>query len=102
MLINTSKYWASVGAFFTVADTWTGKDKKQHFVGGLAIGFIVTMATEDMLLGFEAGSGVGLVKEVVYDALQSDIHTCSYKDWFATSAGTLMGCAIAKLIIMSR
>jgi putative lipoprotein len=70
-------------------DSWTGKDKAQHFVGSavLSYGFSEFMSADKAFL---TAVGIGLAKEV-YDYQHPEKHTASYKDFIANVAGAYVG-----------
>jgi putative lipoprotein len=70
-------------------DSWTGKDKAQHFVGSavLSYGFSEVMSPEKAFLTAVA---IGAAKEV-YDYKHPTKHTASYKDFIADVAGAYVG-----------
>lgn len=70
-------------------DSWTGKDKAQHFLGSAALSysFSEVMSPESAFL---TSVGIGLAKEV-YDYKHPAKHTASYKDFIADVAGAYVG-----------
>ena len=79
----------SVSAF--AQDTWTGRDKQLHAIGGAGIGAVGTMVFKDARYGCAAATAVGALKEVL-DSQNRDKHTPSYKDFVVTAAA---GCISA-------
>jgi uncharacterized protein YfiM (DUF2279 family) len=83
------KYLVLVPAICIAQDSWTGKDKAQHFAGSsvLSYGFSEVMSPESAFL---TSVGIGLAKEV-YDYKHPDKHTASYKDFVWDVAGAYVG-----------
>jgi hypothetical protein len=73
------------------ADSWTGRDKELHAIGGAAIGSLTTLATGKAVHGCAAAAGVGLAKEL-YDSQHKAKHTASGKDFAVTA---IAGCLAA-------
>jgi uncharacterized protein YfiM (DUF2279 family) len=73
------------------ADSWTGRDKELHSIGGAAIGSLTTLATGKAVHGCAAAVGVGLAKEL-YDSRHQHKHTVSAKDFAVTA---IAGCLAA-------
>jgi len=80
------------------ADSWTGKDKAQHFEGGAITGAVGTLVFKDANKGFALGTAVGLLKEV-YDVAHRDKHTPSAKDFAVTVFGAYLGSRVAGLVV---
>jgi len=80
------------------ADSWTGRDKTLHFLGGAAVGAAVTLATDRPAYGIAAGAAVGLAKEL-YDTQHRSTHTPSSKDLVVTVLGAAAGSYASWLII---
>jgi uncharacterized protein YfiM (DUF2279 family) len=78
------------------SEIWGGQDKRLHFAGGALIATAVTVHTRDPWIGFAAGAGVGLVKELV-DA--GGLGTPSAKDFLVTVAGAAVGASVGHIII---
>jgi len=78
-----------IPAFCLAQDSWTGKDKAQHFAGSavLSYSFSEIMSPESAFL---TSVGIGLAKEV-YDYKQPAKHTASYKDFITDVAGAYIG-----------
>lgn len=70
-------------------DKWTGADKNLHFLGGMAIGGAVTLATEKPLWGAAAGCGVGLGAEVFAYVTRKGVATT--QDAVVTCLGSALG-----------
>jgi len=69
-------------------DTYRGEDKALHLAAGSVISFATTLGTKSPLIGFAAGSAIGLLKE----ASDSDgSGTCSSKDLAVTVLGAAIG-----------
>lgn len=73
------------------ADSWTGRDKELHAIGGAAIGSVTTLATGKASYGCMAAAGVGLAKEI-YDIQHKATNTPSSKDFAVTA---IAGCLAA-------
>jgi uncharacterized protein YfiM (DUF2279 family) len=79
-------------------DSWTGRDKQQHLVGGAVIASGVTIATNNPALGFVAGCGAGILKET-YDL--SGTGTPSAKDMVVTCAGAFIGAKLTEKLYIT-
>ena len=73
------------------AESWTGRDKDLHAIGGAAIGSLATLATGSARYGCAAAAGIGLTKEI-YDNQHKATHTPSAKDFAVTA---IAGCLAA-------
>jgi uncharacterized protein YfiM (DUF2279 family) len=73
------------------ADSWTGRDKDLHAIGGAAIGSLTTLTTGSARYGCAAATGIGLAKEI-YDSQHKATHTPSAKDFAVTA---IAGCLAA-------
>jgi uncharacterized protein YfiM (DUF2279 family) len=74
------------------ADSWTGRDKDLHAIGGAVIGAAVTAASGSWQSGCAAATAIGVAKEI-YDNQHRHIHTPSAKDAIVTAVA---GCLAAK------
>jgi hypothetical protein len=73
------------------ADSWTGRDKELHALGGAVAGSLTTLATGNANYGCAVASGLGLAKEI-YDSQHKATHTVSAKDFAVTA---IAGCLAA-------
>ena len=73
------------------ADSWNGRDKELHAIGGAVLGSLITLNTDSSLYGCAAATAVGLAKEV-YDNQHKHKHTASGKDFAVTAVA---GCIAA-------
>lgn len=80
------------------SESWTGKDKQLHFLGGAGISSLTTLATEKPLTGALVGCGVGLGKEL-YD-MSRPANTASFKDFAVTCLGAGLGAVGTHWVLM--
>lgn len=83
-------------AFVGAQDSWLGKDKALHAAAGLVIGSGVYFTTMDPTVAVGSVAVVALLKEV-YDFV-SKKGFASYKDFVATLAGGVIGCAAVDVV----
>lgn len=69
-------------------DSYKGEDKAIHFVAGSLISFGTTLGTKSPWVGFAAGAGIGLLKELDD---RSGSGQCSGKDLGITVIGAALG-----------
>lgn len=80
-------------------DSWTGYDKKLHFLGGAAIAAGVAVHTGDPWKGFYAGAAAGVLKEAL-DATGTG--NVSGRDLVVTVIGAAVGASGSRLVIGRR
>ena len=76
------------------ADSWTGRDKTLHAIGGAAIGVAVTATTGVSKYGCVAATSVGVAKEI-YDGRRFSV-----KDAIVTAAAGCIASKTTELIIL--
>lgn len=78
-------------------DEWFGGDKRAHFIGGLAVGGVVSAASGSIHPGLIAGCSVGVFGELIevwkYGIFSGHV---SAKDFAAECAGAVAGAYIGK------
>jgi len=83
------------------ADTWTGKDKQDHFAGSAILGMGASQVFDNKLQAFGAVLLVGAAKEG-YDYKHPQNHTASWKDFAADAAGAVVGVYYGGCILRQR
>ena len=89
MCLGKVKYLLLVPTICIAQDSWTGKDKYQHFAGSAVLSYgLSEVISPDK--AFLASVGIGLAKEL-YDYKHPEKHTASYKDFVWDVAGAYVG-----------
>lgn len=95
--VLASAFSLANAASCTTRDRWTGPDKNDHAVIGLAIGAAATFQTRDPWAGFGLAVAAGAAKEAIDRAGGG---ACSWQDFAVTALAGLAGAQLGGLAIV--